>query len=285
MNVPIFRSRDFYRERLDARGQPEPWTLDDLEDFAARHDDPFGGRGEPGVVPPVALQVEATGEPPVWLGLDGRELDAWARGLAGTWGRFGLRAGETIAFFEYGSSPLVLLASSSYVGYLRRGAADRLGAAAICNDGVALLAARMVSIVVHVAPAAVIVRRDLLAPFADALRTAGVPLAGTVRWVGVTEPEGLPPRRDVERFAEEWEVPLHRFLRADAAHLVAAECDACGLVHVDPRLYRIERARSEVAVTTRFARVCPTVRYSLGPGDLRPAGCEREAGAARLALD
>ena len=46
----------------------------------------------------------------------------------------------------------------SYMAYLKRGAADRLGVTAICNDGVATMAARMVGIIENVKPAAVIVR-------------------------------------------------------------------------------------------------------------------------------
>ena len=158
---------DFYRERLAADGRPAPWALADLEEFARGHPgDPFAGRVRAGAAPKLALQVEATGDPPIWIALDPPELDRWAGVLERMWARWGTGPGETIAFFDYGSSPLVLLASSGYVGYLRRGAAERLGLNAICNDGVAAMAARMVSIVETVQPSMLILRRDLAVPFA-----------------------------------------------------------------------------------------------------------------------
>lgn len=273
----------FYRSRIAADGTPEAWTLADLEQFAADHPgDPFAGRVLAGSAPKVALQIEATGEPPVWSALDVGEVDRWAQVLARIWQRWGLAAGETIAFFDYGSSPLVLLASSSYMAYLKRGAADRLGVTAICNDGVATMAARMAGIIETVKPAAVILRRDLLAPFATALETAGVKLAGRVRWAAVSEPEGVPAREEVARFANSFGVPVYRVLRADGAFLLAGECPDCGCFHLD-RVYEVESLpSSEVAVTTSFARVCPAVRFNVGAAELVNEGCRREPRARRI---
>src|SRR5262249_751315 len=77
--LPDLRDFPFYLPRLDKRGVPEPWSLEDLEDHAAKHDDPFAGRILPGERPPVALQIEMTSEPPVWSGLRPQELSAWAK--------------------------------------------------------------------------------------------------------------------------------------------------------------------------------------------------------------
>src|SRR5262245_12692996 len=128
MTVPDLSALPFYDGRLDERGVVAPWSLDDLEDYAAHHDDPFAGRMRAGSRPPVALQIEATGEPPVWSGLEPRDLNAWSNVVCGIWERFGLHRGEAIAFFDYGSNPCVLLSSEIYVAHLRRGAATRLGA-------------------------------------------------------------------------------------------------------------------------------------------------------------
>lgn len=276
----------FYRARLEG-GHPAPWTLADLEDFAAAHPgDPFAGRVLDREAARVALQLEATSEPPVWTALDAHELDRWAGVLAAMWRRWGIAAGETIAFFDYGSSPLVLLASGGYVAYLRRGAADRLGAAAVCNDGVATMAARMVSMIETVKPAALIARRDVLVPFAAALEAAGVTLNDKLRWAAVSEPEGAPRRSEVAGFADRTGVRVHRVLRCDAAFLLAGECPACGLFHLD-RQYRAKRigASSEIVVTTRFANLCPAINYSLGPAELVDAGCQLEPRAQRIACN
>jgi hypothetical protein len=201
------------------------------------------------------------------------------------WQRWGLAAGETIAFFDYGSSPLVLLASSSYMAYLKRGAADRLGVTAICNDGVATMAARMAGIIETVKPAAVVLRRDLLAPFAGALETAGVKLAGRVRWAAVSEPEGVPAREEVARFAKSFGVPTYRVLRADAAFLLAGECPECGFFHLDSAYEARAATSGEVTITTSFARACPVVRYNIGAAELVGTGCPREPRANRIACN
>jgi hypothetical protein len=262
-----------------------PWTLDDLEDFAASSGDAFGGRVAAGAATPVALQIEATSEPIVWTALDGRELEAWAGSLASLWRRFGLARGETLAFFDYGSNPAVLLSSVNFVPQLRRGATDRLGATAICNDGVASMAGRMASILEVVRPAAMVVRRDLLAPLADALKTTGPDPRGIVRWIAVVEVDGAASRSQIAPYEKLWDVPIRRLLRADAACLVAGDCDACGLFHLDRSRYALEERDGSILVTTRFAKLCPTVGYVLGAGEIAADACAREPRAARIDLE
>lgn len=275
----------FYRSRLGNDGEPAAWSLEDLESFASNHDDPFAGRVLSAGVPPLALQIEATSEPPVWTALDPREAETWARGLARIFARWGLHPGETIAFFDYGSSPLVLLSSSSFVACLKRGAADRLGATAVCNDGVASLAQRMASLIGVLRPAALVLRRDVLAPLSEALRAAGENPLASVRWASITEPEGMPMQADVDRFARSFGVSVHRWLRADAAFLLAGDCEGCGLFHLDRRLYRVDSLEDHsVAVTTRFAKLCPAVRYRLSDAEIAGPGCAREPLAERLRL-
>jgi hypothetical protein len=273
----------FYRERLQADGAPRHWSLTDLEDFAASHSgDPFAGRLREGLVPKFALQLEATENPPIWIALEPPELDRWAAVIERIWTRWGTSRGETIALFEYGSSPLVLLTSSGYVGYLRRGAADRLGLTAICNDGVAAMAARMVAIVETLRPSTLILRRDLTLPFAMALEAAGVNLANRVRWVAVSEVEGAISRAEAAQITARLSVPVWRILRADAAFLLSGECPECRAFHLD-REYRAESlASGHVAITTRFANACPAVRFDIGVATLLKGGCARESRAVRL---
>jgi hypothetical protein len=276
--------RPFYAERLDGRGRPEPWTLDELEDFAAAHQDPYGGRRLPGATPPaVSLQIETADEPPLWLGLDARELSAWAGVLTAAWSRWGVSPGECVALFDYGSSPVVLLASASYAPHLRRGAAERLGATVVCNDGVAVAADRMLDVIEQLVPAALVLRRDVLAPLASVFETAGVTLAGSCRWVAVTEAEGAPHSREVERLQESWGVPVHRIARVDAAHLLAGDCRRCGAFHLSPRHYAVEpTGRDGLAVTARFARTCASVRHHLEGATRLPGSCPDDPRALRI---
>jgi len=282
---PDLGDRPFYAARGEA-----PWTLDDLCDFAAAAGDPYGGRlaggpfdaGAPDRLPPFSLQLEA-GEPPVWVGVDSGELTRWSEALERLLARWGLGAGDTIGFYEYGSSPLVLLSAGSYVPGLGQGATDRLGADMLCNDGMGNMALRMAEAIRVVAPAALVVRADVAAPLTEALEMSGVHLGDAVRWAAVTVPDGAAFPNDVARWSERWGLPVRRILRADAAFLVAGDCPACDLFHVDGELYDLEPLPSgELAITARFATTTPAVRYNLGSAEAVPAGCAAEPGAPRL---
>jgi phenylacetate-coenzyme A ligase PaaK-like adenylate-forming protein len=277
------REYRFYRERFGDDGQLRPWGLADLEDFAASHpNDPFAGRLRDGFAAKFALQLEATEDPPIWIALEPPELDRWAGVIERMWTRWGTARGETVAFFDYGSSPFVLLASGGYVGYLRRGAADRLGLTAICNDGVAAMAGRMVAIVETLRPSMLIVRRDLAVPLAMALEAAGVNLLNRVRWVAISEVEGAISRAEAAQLSTRFSVPVWRILRSDAAFLLVGECPGCRAFHIDKE-YRAEAlASGHVATTTHFAKACPAVRFDIGTATLLQGGCAAEPRAQRL---
>lgn len=284
MRIPRNLSKcRFYRERIGADDKPIPWGLADLEACATTDSgDPFAGRVRPGLAPKVSLQLEATTDPSIWIALDPPELDRWAGVIERMWKRWGTAAGETIAFFDYGSSPLVLLASSGYVGYLRRGAAERLGLTAVCNDGVAAMAGRMVGIVEALEPSMLIVRRDLAAPFSLALETAGVTLADRVRWIAIAEVEGCANRREADQLSAHLGVKVWRILRSDAAFLIAGECAGCRAFHLDSAYLAEALSSGHVAITTRFARVCPAIRFDIGLATLINGGCPSEPRAQRV---
>jgi len=283
---PDVSGRPFYDGRPDPGdpGRPAPWSLDDLCDFAAATGDPYGGRlgAGAGPLPAFSLQLEA-GEPPVWVGLGARELEQWSVALERVLARWGVRAGDTVGFYEYGSSPLVLLSAGSYLPGLADGATDRLGADMFCNDGMGNMALRMAEAVRVVGPSALVVRADVAAPLSEALEMSGVALSDVLRWVAVTVPDGAPFPGEVARWSERWGLPIRRILRADAAFLVAGDCATCDLFHVDADLYRLEPLPTgEVALTTRFATTTPAVRYSLGPAEIVDPGCPGQPAAPRL---
>jgi len=275
----------FYRERIADDGKPRPWTLADLEAFAAANPgDRYAGRVSSEARPKLSMQIEATAEPPIWMALDSGELDKWAAVLSRIYARWGCATGECIAFFEYGSSPLVILSSSGYVGYLKRGAAERLGINAICNDGVAAMAPRMATIVESVKPAMIVLRRDVIAPFCSAIEMAGVSLKGRARWVAVCDVDGALDRDETQRLASTLGVEVYRILRADAAFLLAGECPDCRLFHIDAA-YNVEQvSNGEIAITTRFAKTCPAIRYNIGAAKLERGGCAKAPREWRVEL-
>ena len=217
------------------------------------------------------------------MGLDRAELGHWSTALERILARWGVAAGDTVGYYEYGSSPLVLLSAGSYVPGLGQGATDRLGADMFCNDGMGNMALRMAEAIRVVGPSAVVVRADVSAPLTEALEMSGVSLPDILRWAAVTVPDGAPFPGDVQRWSERWGLPVRRLLRADAAFFLAGDCPGCDLFHVDAELYDLEALPGgEVAVTTAFAATTPAVRYSLGPAEIVGSGCPEEPAAARL---
>src|ERR1019366_4897701 len=213
----------FYRERMGADARPIPWGMAELEAFAAiDSSDPFAGRLRQGVAPKGSLQLEAPPDPSLRGALDPPE-------------------------------------SRGYVGYLPRGAAERLGLTAVCNDGVAAMAGRMVGIVEALEPSMLIVRRDLAAPFLLALKAAGINLPDRVRWVAISEVEGCTNRREADRISARLGVTVWRILRSDAAFLIAGECAGCHAFHLDSAYFAEALSSGHVAITTRFAKICPAV--------------------------
>jgi hypothetical protein len=139
---------------------------------------------------------------------------------------------------------------------------------------------RLLVILETVQPAALVVRRDLIAPLVDALGTRGG--GKSLRLAVVSEVEGAASRRDASRLADALGVPVRRLLRADAAFVLAGDCGECGLFHIDAS-YRGEASPSdEVLVSTKFAAACPAIRYRLGSARIAPAGCRTEPKAWRL---
>ena len=211
-----------------------------------------------GLAPKFALQLEATEDPPIWIALEPPELDRWAGVLERMWTRWGTAPGETIAFFEYGSSPLVLLASSGYVGYLRRGAAERLGLNAVCNDGVAAMAARMVAII-----------ETLETLDADhSPRSRGAVGDGSGSQPASTSPAACDGSR-LAKLKAQFRAPRPRNYPRGSACRSGASYDPMRLsyfpanartaatFHLD-REYRAESlAAGHVAITARFAKACP----------------------------
>ena len=232
------------------------------------------------LAPKFSLQLEATGDPPIWIALDPPELDRWAGVIERMWTRWGTSPGETIAFFEYGSSPLVLLTSSGYVGYLRRGAADRLRPERDLQrwrrgDGgphggdhrnaEALDADRS--------------PRSQL-PLRDGSGSRRHNLAGRVRWLAISEVEGAVSRTEAVQFSARLGVPVWRILRSDAAFLLSGECpelprvssgsrvsrrDSGGRSRRDHRALRQSMSRSSLSTSELRRSSAAAVRASLAP--------------------
>ncbi len=269
-------------------------TLEGLVSEKMKSGDVYSSRRTKRPSPKVAFQLEYDAETPLYVALDSNELRRYAETLRRCWSLFGIAKGDRVGIFDYGTSPISYLASSTFTPYLERGAADILGCLPICNDGLANLSQRAVDIVKFVRPRVLFLRTDCLQPFTHEIGRGSLALSSWVETLVVVENEGVLPRAERDAYQAKLGVPIHRMMRADAAMFLAPECPRCGFFHVWSDLYHVEAPQerpgqksgaqpSRLVITNWFATSRPAIRYlSHVNGVLQPAGCPAAAGAPRI---
>lgn len=296
----------FYGERVsgrrdasfrgwDALGLLPPTTREELVTEKLRSGCPYSGRRVRTRPAVVTLQLDYAERTSLYVGLDRVDLRGYVVALERSLRLLGVRPGDALALYDYGSSPVVYLASSLYVPYLRAGAADKLGCTVICNDGVANLSRRAVEILKYVHPRFLVIRDDCIEPFVAACAADGLEVAQHLEAVVVTSNEGGLGR--TEGLAQRLGVPVYRMPRSDAALFLGLECPGCSCVHVPPDLYRIEALELDTlrpAMPGRPGRLVITNIRSRGilslrvltslQGTLVEGGCPRQAADARVRL-
>jgi len=269
-------------------------TLEELVAEKISSGDPYASRLCGNGAPLVTFQLEYDTETRLYLALSRQDLKKYAEALRRCWSLVGLRKGDAVAIFDYGTSPVSYLASSAFTPHLSQGAADALGCLPICNDGVANMSQRVVEILKFIRPKALFIRSDCLEPFSiESERQLGSLSAYTGALV-VTENEGCLTKVERDAYEKRLGLPVYRLLRIDAGMFLAMECPECRLFHSWKELYYIEsvtRAGDDVdeggqkslAVTNWFARTCPAVRYlSQVKGSVHSAGCRRGRADIRI---
>jgi phenylacetate-CoA ligase len=239
--------------------------------------DPFGGRRDHSRPARVILQV-ADGLPLYWA-LGPREMAGAAAALARCWQQLGIGPGDRVAIYDYGTSPLALFASASYLAYLRAGAADLIGCIPICNDGLPELAPRAVHILKYVQPKVMFVQAEAMEPLLAAQARAGDPAGPPCTLVAAADEQTASPSQ-LQRWARRVGRPVRQLLRSDAALFFAAPCPSRSAYHASGAHYLLE-ALSEgdrqplppgevglLTITNLFLRTCPVIRYVT---DLRAA--------------
>lgn len=268
----------------------------DLAAHKLRSGDPYAGRLAAGRQALVTLQLDYAEATPLYLGLDRADLQAYARALQRCLALLGVRAGDTLAVYDFGTSPVAYLASACSLPYLRQGAADALGCAVVCNDGVPSMAQRAVDLLRYVRPRFLLARVDCLQPLLAACEADGLVVPRHLEALVATRNEGRLDPRLREQLQQRLGVPVYLLPRSDLALFLAMECPECRCLHTWGDLYRVEVLSPEalgpappgqagrLAVTARFARVCPTPRVltSLEARLVEP-GCPRGPRDLRLA--
>ena len=274
----------------------DPFTLEELVEETSRSGDPYASRWCGQKSPPLVFQLEYDTEPRLYLPLDRPALQSYAEALARCWSLLGLAKGDTVAIFDYGTSPLSYLASASYTPYLNHGAAEALGCLPVCNDGVANMSQRAVEILKFIRPRIFFLRSDCLQPFINQVETAAVHVSDYARALVIAECEGALSRKQQMSFEERLGVPVYQMLRIDAAMFLAMECPQCRLLHTWQDLYLVESSQEDggefdngapgpLLITNWFALNCPTLLYaSQIQGSLAVSGCAGGPRDQRIAL-
>jgi phenylacetate-coenzyme A ligase PaaK-like adenylate-forming protein len=252
-----------------------------LRDLVASGD-PFGGRRNPAVATPLIIQ--ATDGVPLYLALTRADISGAARALASAWRTLGVRRGDHVLIYDYGTSIQTLFASWCYVPWLRRGAADILGAVPICNDGLPEFADRALHVIRYLRPRVTVVDRPLMSQLLRRIADQRANLREWTEMVVVSpEEEGVAPDQ-VGQWSRELGLPVRLLLRSGPALFFAAECEH-GAFHADPRHYQVgvlaypeERPRpageGSLCITNRFLRGTPVDNYlSTVDVAIRPGLC------------
>ena len=274
-----------------------PFTLEDLVAEKTRSGDPYSLRWCEKKSPLLTFQLEYDTEAPLYLPLDRSALKGYAKALTRCWSLLGLKRGDRVAIFDFGTSPASYLASGSYTPYLGRGAAEALQCSPICNDGVSNMSQRAVEILKFIRPRIFFLRSDCLQPLMHQAEAAALHFSDYTRALVITECEGALSRTEQKTFEQKLGVPLYQILRIDAAMFLAVECPHCRLLHTWRDLYFVENGpedneevvngavRSPLLITNWFGMGCPTLRYlSQIRGSLIAPGCPRGPRDQRIAI-
>ena len=161
---------------------------------------------------------------------------------------------------------------------LKRGAAERLGipwsATRRRQHGGAM------ATILETVRTSAVVRRDVLAPFAETVARRGAPIE-SLRWIAISEAEGAPAKADAQRYAAEWKRPVRRCCAPTPRTSWTAIATAAGS-STRPETLRVDhhprgRDRRHGAFRGRLS----AVRYNLGPGS-GAAGLRPQPSAIRV---
>lgn len=250
------------------------WPPVDLEGLLRAHtdlNDPFGGRLHDGAG---ALTMFQMGDQlPLYWALLPNEMAAAAEVLAECWSTVGIRQGDRVAIYDYGTSPLTLFASANYIPHLPTGAAEILGCTPICNDGLPEFASRVLHVLRYVRPQVLFVRGDVMPALVSQATKEDVDFSSLTSLLVVSSDEELADPGDTIRWSRQLGVTVTQLLRVDAALFFAHPCQLGDAYHPNDLRYIVEAVSEReltpvkdgdpgrLTITNLFLRTCPAIRY------------------------
>ncbi len=147
-------------------------------------------------------------------------LAEYAEALGDAWRVLGVGEGDRVVIYDYGSSPLVYLASRAFTPYLESGAAERTGAMAVCVDGLTDNVGRLAHVVRHFEPHFLFARAELV-PLLLTGPTA-LPVEQRTAKLVVSADGDTPTPRERALWESRWPGGVGLIARRDAELFVAA---------------------------------------------------------------
>jgi len=245
------------------------WVPHDELTLVSESTDPFGGRLDPEAK--VDVMVQIAHDLLRYWGLARSDLANLGRALASCWRRLGVERGATVAIYDYATSPLTLYASTGHLPHLQAGAAELVGCATICNDGLPELAHRCVNILRYVKPQFLFVTVEAVDRLVAAIQDNPAQVSGCT--IVVSSDEAVLTQERLDAFASATGLPTTQVLRVDGALFVAAPCPStAGVFHPDPEHYVVEAlvtngsigsptASGRLAITNLSVLSSPIIRY------------------------
>jgi phenylacetate-coenzyme A ligase PaaK-like adenylate-forming protein len=200
-------------------------------------------------------------------------MEGAAQVLVHCWRGLGIGPGDRVAIYDYGTSPLTLFASSSYLPYLRAGAADLIGCTPICNDGLPELAARAIHLLKYVRPEVMFANAEAMEALLAQAAGARSHLDGLACTIVVSADEQAIRPEQMARWRQGLGLPVRQLLRADPGLFLAVPCAVCDAHHASKDHYLLEVLSEDghealpagevglLTVTNLFVKTCPIIRY------------------------
>jgi hypothetical protein len=176
----------------------------------------------------LTLTVQLEGPGAGFVELSRAALSEYAEALGNAWSAVGVGEGDRVVIYDYGSSPLVYLASRTFTSYLERGAAELTGATAVCVDGLTDNVGRLAHVVRHFEPHFLFVRAELV-PLLVSGPTA-LPVEQRTAKLVVSADDDLPGHGERALWEERWSGGVGMIARRDSELFLAAEPETIAAV-------------------------------------------------------
>lgn len=145
--------------------------------------------------------------------------------------KLGIKEGELVQIYDFGSSPVVFLFEHNYCSLPIKGAAEILNLRGLLNDGITDFLGRGLYAIRVCNPTTLIIRKELLGPLVQTNKQLGEIRRGKPSRIIATADRDLISREELNMAREQLGVEIAYVLRVDPILFFAYSCNIGGLLH------------------------------------------------------